>query len=94
LSYNCLKKKERNINTILRGFTLRVCFGQWCSLWSEDFKFFVSHVEEYMAGHVGVMKFIQKGSWWEQTEATSREGLSLFQVLLKLMLTYGKGRTW
>jgi hypothetical protein len=51
-------------------------------------------VEKYMAGHVGVMKFIQKGSWWEQTEATSREGLSLFQVLLKFMLTYGKGRTW
>jgi hypothetical protein len=39
---------------------------------------------------------LQKGEWWDQLEAGSRErvSLSLFQVLLKLMLAYGKGRTW
>jgi hypothetical protein len=35
-----------------------------------------------------------KRAQWGQVEAESRERLSLFQVLLKFNLTYGKGRTW
>jgi hypothetical protein len=37
---------------------------------------------------------LQQGAWWDQVEGGSRESLSLFHVFLKLMLTYGKGRTW
>jgi hypothetical protein len=51
-------------------------------------RFLVSHVEESMAGHVSVLEFIsslggelQKGAWWDQVEAGSRESFSLFQVL-------------
>jgi hypothetical protein len=58
-------------------------------------KFFVSHVEESMARHVSVRKLregLENGAqhggtrWKLETEC-----LSLFQVLLKFMLTYGKG---
>jgi hypothetical protein len=53
-------------------------------------KFFVSHVEESTAGHKlgrGITKgdMVGPGGTWKQTK-----GLSVFQVLLKLMLTYGK----
>jgi hypothetical protein len=36
---------------------------------------------------------LQKGAWWALVEAGSR-GLSLFQVLVKLKLFYGKGRNF
>jgi hypothetical protein len=65
-------------------------------------KFFVAHEEESMIGHVDVNgvyyklgRRITKGGMvgpcgtWKQ-----RKSLSLFQVLLKLKLTYKKERTW
>jgi hypothetical protein len=50
-------------------------------------KFFVSH--EKNCGRTCGYKWreFQKGPCWDQVEAGSRESLSLFQVLLKLMLT-------
>jgi hypothetical protein len=45
----------------------------------------MSHIEESMAGHVGVREFIksqgrelQKGAWWDQVEAGSTERVCLF----------------
>jgi hypothetical protein len=49
-----------------------------------------------MAGYMGIMEFIKSykrghdGTKWK----LEAESLSLFWVLLKLMLTGGKGRTW
>jgi hypothetical protein len=40
-------------------------------------------------------KEIQEGAWWVQVESAGREreSASLSQVLLKIMLIYGKGGT-
>jgi hypothetical protein len=49
----------------------------------------------YVLEYLGKGRELQNGSWWEQVEAGSRARcVSLFQVLLKFMLIYGKGRTW
>jgi hypothetical protein len=49
-----------------------------------------------MAGYMGINGVYYKrshgGTRWKLE--VGRESLSLFQVLLKLMLTYGKGRAW
>jgi hypothetical protein len=38
---------------------------------------------------------LQKGAWWDQVEAGSRERVFFsLQVLLKPTLIHGKGRTW
>jgi hypothetical protein len=51
-------------------------------------KFFVLHVEEFMAGHEDVNgvyeklgREFKKGSWRDQVEAGRQEGLFLFQVM-------------
>jgi hypothetical protein len=61
----------------------------------------VSCGEELITGHVGVIEFIksqgreiQRGAWWGPGGIwRQRECASLLQVLLKSMLTSGKGRT-
>jgi hypothetical protein len=35
-----------------------------------------------------------KRAWWDQVEGGSRESVSSLWVLSKLLLTYGKGKTW